>query len=115
MLSTHLLTVEKLRYVDHAHPPVPREEHLCSFCLSSIETPEHALLECRASPAVLNLRSTFLEKLLRAVPTLRQKMEDLDSTSFLKAVIYQRSTIVLVAKFVHDILEVFYYAPIHRP
>jgi hypothetical protein len=41
-------------------------------------------------------------------------MEDLDSTSFLKAVIYQRSTIVLVAKFVHDILEVFYYAPIHR-
>jgi hypothetical protein len=32
----------------------------------------------------------------------------------LKAIIYERSTIVLVAKYVHDILEVFYATPVYR-
>ncbi|KAJ6474721.1 hypothetical protein DFH09DRAFT_844830, partial [Mycena vulgaris] len=60
MLSTHLLAVEKLRHVDHAHPPVPREAQLCRFCLNIVETPEHAQLECSASPAVVNMRNIFL-------------------------------------------------------
>ncbi|KAJ6595049.1 hypothetical protein DFH09DRAFT_1412906 [Mycena vulgaris] len=35
--------------------------------------------------------------------------------AILKAMIYQRSTIVLVAKYVHDVLEVLYSMPIYRP
>jgi hypothetical protein len=31
-----------------------------------------------------------------------------------KAVIYERATIVLVAKYVHDVLEVFYASSVHR-
>jgi hypothetical protein len=115
MLSTHLLAIEKLRHFDHAHGPVPREARLCRFCVNTVETPEQALLECNASPAVLDLRSTFMEKLLQTAPTLQQKMVELNSTSFLKAIIYQCSAIVLVAKFVHDILEVFYSVPVYGP
>lgn len=38
----------------------------------------------------------------------------LSSTEFLKAIIYPRSTIPLVAKFAFDVLEVFYAEPLFR-
>ncbi|KAJ7731440.1 hypothetical protein DFH07DRAFT_755656, partial [Mycena maculata] len=60
--STHLLALERLWYVDHDHPPVPRQERICRFCKTEVESPEHAMLECQASPEVLNLRVKFLEK-----------------------------------------------------
>jgi hypothetical protein len=41
-------------------------------------------------------------------------MAELTTIEFLKAIIYERSTIVLVAKFAHEILEVFYATPIYR-
>jgi hypothetical protein len=56
---------------------------------------------------VLNLRSVFLENLFRAVPKLQNKMAELTRTEFLKAMIYERSAIVLVAKFVHEVLEFY--------
>jgi hypothetical protein len=115
MLSTHLLALERLRYVDHAHQPVPRHERFCRFCTTEVESPEHALLECRASTVVLSLREAFLIKLFRAVPKLQDKMAQLTSVEFLKAVIYQRSTIVLVGKFVHEVLQEFYTVPMRRP
>ncbi|KAJ7488464.1 hypothetical protein B0H11DRAFT_1688689, partial [Mycena galericulata] len=115
MLSTHLLALERLRYVDHEHQSVPRDEHLCRFCLSAVESPEHALVECQASPAVLDMRNIFLGKLFRAVPKMQIKLAELSSVEFLKAMIYERSTIVLVAKFVHDVLEEFYAVPVYRP
>jgi hypothetical protein len=100
MLSTHLLALERLRYVDHAQQPVPRHERFCRFCTTEVESPEHALLECQSSPAVLNLRAVFLEKLFRTVPKLQTRMAQLTSVEFLKAIIYERSTIVLVGKYV---------------
>ncbi|KAJ7761224.1 hypothetical protein DFH07DRAFT_694742, partial [Mycena maculata] len=60
MLSTHLLALERLRYVDHAHPPVPRQERVCRFCKTEVESPEHAMFECQASPEALNLLVKFL-------------------------------------------------------
>ncbi|KAJ7454636.1 hypothetical protein B0H11DRAFT_1654427, partial [Mycena galericulata] len=115
MLSTHLLALERLRYVDHEHQSVPRDERLCRLCLGAVESPEHALVECKASPAVLNLRNIFLGKLFRAVPKMQTKLAELSSVEFLKAMIYERSTIVLVGKFVHEVLEEFYAAPLYRP
>ena len=35
-------------------------------------------------------------------------MVELSNTEFLKAIIYPRSTIALVAKYVFDVLELFY-------
>jgi hypothetical protein len=114
MLSTHSLALEKLRHVDHALPRVPRNERFCRFCTTAVESPEHALLECQASPAVVNLREIFLDKLFRTVPRLQLKMAELTSVEFLKAVIHERSTIVLVAKFVYEVLEEFYAVPVFR-
>ncbi|KAJ7748180.1 hypothetical protein DFH07DRAFT_747414, partial [Mycena maculata] len=115
MLSTHLLALERLLYVDHAHPSVPRQERVCRFCKTEVESPEHAMLECQASPEVLNLCVEFLENLFRAVPKLQDKMAQLTTIEFLKAIIYERSTIVLVAKYVHEVLQEFYSIPLHRP
>jgi hypothetical protein len=106
MLLTHQLALEKLRYTDHELQPVPRHERLCRFCIAKVGSPEHALLECQASPEVLNLRNVFLGKFLRAVPRMESKFVELGSIELLKALIYERSTITLVGKFVHDVLEV---------
>ncbi|KAJ7023506.1 hypothetical protein C8F04DRAFT_887537, partial [Mycena alexandri] len=103
----HRLALEVLRYVDHAHQPVPRAERLCSFCKTEVESPEHALIACESSA----LRATFLAKLFADLPDLRIQMAVLSNTEFLKTIIYPRSTIPLVAKFAFDVLEVFYEVP----
>ncbi|KAJ6552713.1 P-loop containing nucleoside triphosphate hydrolase protein [Mycena sp. CBHHK59/15] len=58
-----------------------------------------ALLECQASPwpAVLNLRTVLLE-----------------NVEFLKAIIHEHATIVLVGKYAHDVLQDFYAFPLRR-
>jgi hypothetical protein len=71
MVSTHLPALERLRYIDHAQQPVPRHERFRRFCTTEVESPEHALLECQSSPAILNLRAVLLEKLSPTVPELQ--------------------------------------------
>ncbi|KAJ6456723.1 hypothetical protein C8R45DRAFT_943537 [Mycena sanguinolenta] len=73
------------------------------------------LLITRFWNALLQLRRSFLEKLLNTAPDLRQHMLEQNSLKFLKAMIYQRNTIILVAKFAYDVLELFYSVPIYRP
>ena len=114
MLSTHQLAVEVLRYTDHAHQPVPRSERLCRLCRKEVETPEHALITCESSDKLVELRETFLAKLLTEVPSLRGRMAELSNTEFLKAIIHPRSTIALVAKFAYEVLELFYETPVLR-
>jgi hypothetical protein len=114
LLSTHLLAVEVLRYVDHAYQPVPRSERLCRFCKIQVETPEHALITCESSGTLIELRGIFLGKLFTDLPNLRHRMAELSETEFLKAIIYPRSTIALVAKYAFDVLEVFYAAAVYR-
>jgi hypothetical protein len=41
------------------------------------------------------------------------EMVELDSIEFLKAMIYERSTIVLVAKYAHEVLREFYSVPVY--
>ncbi|KAK7049159.1 hypothetical protein R3P38DRAFT_2505262, partial [Favolaschia claudopus] len=115
LLSTHRLAVEILRYVDHAHQPVPRSERLCRFCKTEVETPEHALISCTSSDTLLQLRAIFLGKLFRDAPYLQNLMVQLSNTEFLKAVIFCRPTIGLVAKFAYDVLELFDSVPVLRP
>jgi hypothetical protein len=73
-----------------------------------VESPEHALLECPANPEVLALHNVFFEKLLRTVQKLREEMLQPSSIELLKAIIYQSLAIVLLGKFVHNILQIFY-------
>jgi hypothetical protein len=79
-----------------------------------VESPEHALLECQTNPDVLKLRTVLLGKLLPAVPKMQKMMVELDSIALLKAMIYERSMIVLMGKFVHNVLKIFYTTPVYR-
>jgi hypothetical protein len=79
-----------------------------------VETPEHALITCKSSDALVELRAIFLGKLFTDPPELRSQMIRLSNIEFLKAIIYPRSTIALVAKFAFDVLEVFYAVPVFR-
>ena len=79
-----------------------------------VETPEHTLINCKSSDALIELRSTFLVKLFHDAPHLQNLMAELSDTEFLKAVIYSRLTIALMAKFAYDVLELFYAIPILR-
>ncbi|KAF5378897.1 hypothetical protein D9615_006858 [Tricholomella constricta] len=114
MLSTHMLAVEKLRWVEHGHPRVNREERLCRLCRASVETPEHALLDCTASPELLALRHNFLLQFLADIPHLQSAVEQMTSTDLLKRLIAQRPTISLVAKFAYQVLKLYYDIPIYR-
>jgi hypothetical protein len=71
--------------------------------------------KCQSSVAVLNLRTVFLEKPFCTVPKLQDKMVQLTSVEFLKAMIYERTTLVLVGKFVYEVLQEFYAVPLPRP
>jgi hypothetical protein len=42
-------------------------------------------------------------------------MAQLTSVEFLEAIIHERSTIVLVGKFVHEVLQEFYAVPLRGP
>ena len=114
VLSTHLLAVEILRYVDHAYQPVPRSDRLCRFCRSEVETPEHALISCESSDLVVGFRTVFLGKLFSDLLYLQQQTAELSNTEFLTAIIHPRSTIVLVATFAFDVLGIFYAVPVFR-
>ncbi|KAJ6501158.1 hypothetical protein C8R47DRAFT_970601, partial [Mycena vitilis] len=114
LLSTHLLAVEILRYVDHAYPAVPRSDRLCRFCRSEVETPEYALITCAASATVVTLRAKLLADLFIKLPELQTRMAELSDVDFLKAIVYPRSSIALVAKFMYEVLEVFYAVPVFR-
>ncbi|KAJ7044422.1 hypothetical protein C8F04DRAFT_942285, partial [Mycena alexandri] len=103
--SHHSLALEQLRYTDHAYQPVPTHERLCRFCIAAVESPEHALLECRANLQMADCRNVFLEKLLHAVQSMQNTHVELNSIRLLKAMIYERSIIVLLGNFVHHVLH----------
>lgn len=54
------------------------------------------------------MRTVFLGKLLVDAPAFRHLMVELDLVELFKAMVYERSTTALVAKFVHEVLQVFY-------
>lgn len=87
---------------------------VCRFGKIEVETPEHALLSCVASPEVASLRTIFLEKLFNTAPNLRRLLVEEDSIEFFKSMVYERSTIALVAKFAHEALQIFYAIPVFR-
>jgi hypothetical protein len=55
-----------------------------------------------------------LHKLFTDAPSLRRRIVELGLAEFFKSMIYEHSTIALVAKFAYDVLEVFYAKAVHR-
>jgi hypothetical protein len=81
------------------------------MCKKEVETPEHALISYDALDALNHLRSTFLTKLFSEVPFLPLRMAELTNMEFVKFMIYHRPTIALVAKYVYEVLGLFYALP----
>ncbi|KAJ7464880.1 hypothetical protein B0H11DRAFT_1733937, partial [Mycena galericulata] len=44
-----------LALLQYAHQPVSRSDRLCRFCRNKVETPEHTLITCQSSDAVVEL------------------------------------------------------------
>ena len=114
LLSIHQLAVEILRYVNYGHQQVPRENRLCRFCKTGIETPEHVMITCTLLNALVELHRTFLEQLFLKCPNLQRHLTEDSNTEFLKVIKNSRPSIALVAKFAHDILQLFYAIPVLR-
>ncbi|KAJ7894043.1 hypothetical protein B0H13DRAFT_1886099 [Mycena leptocephala] len=97
----------------------PKDKPLASqtpwFCKSEVETPQHVLLGYNTSPEVVCLRSTFLGSNLRnCTYPAPSHGSNLMLIEFFKSMVYEHSTIPLVAKFAHEVLEVFYANPVFR-
>ncbi|KAJ7100849.1 hypothetical protein B0H15DRAFT_770207, partial [Mycena belliarum] len=114
LLSTHQLAVEILRYANHDHPQVPREDRRCRFCKTEVETPEHAMITCTSLDALVELRHAFMGELFSKCPNLQHHLTEDSNTEFLKVLINSRPSIALVAKFSHDVLQLFYAVPVLR-
>jgi hypothetical protein len=84
------------------------------MCKEEVETPERALISCNALDALNQLRSAFLTKLFLDAPFLQLRMVELTNIEFVKAMIYHRPTITLVAKYVYEVLQLFYALPVFR-
>ncbi|KAJ6598776.1 hypothetical protein B0H10DRAFT_1825847 [Mycena sp. CBHHK59/15] len=66
----------------------PRENRLCRLCKREVETLEHALLTCRSSAALVELRPIFLEQLFMKCSNLQRHLVQESNTEFLKTMIY---------------------------
>jgi ribonuclease HI len=113
LLSDHCLALEQLRRSQG--PYIPREHRLCRFCTNAIESPEHALLECTASSDLVLLRNMFVERIRVEMPVFSSPHVSLTSLECLKALVANRPTIALLAKYTHDALLIFDACPIYNP
>ncbi|KAJ6603153.1 hypothetical protein B0H10DRAFT_1957894 [Mycena sp. CBHHK59/15] len=97
LLSGHALASERMTWGECYRPePVPEQWRLCRFCKVAVEDPVHALL-------------AFFEQLFNVLPDLKGKYTD--PGLFFRDLISRRKTIVLLAKFTYDVLEIFYSTP----
>ena len=116
LLSHHHLAIEEMRRTRHGIPRPPREDRLCRFCEVDIETPEHAFLRCVADPEIVALRTSSLSEILNTSPELRTLYTSgISDVDFLKRMIYQRSTINMVAMYFAKVLKVFYATQMYSP
>jgi hypothetical protein len=113
LLSDHGLAVEQLRRIHGPH--VPREQRLCRFCLNAVESPEHALLECTASHELVRLRNAFVQRMQVEMPVFLSGFAPQGALLCLKALIANRTTIALLAKYTHDVLQIFDAHAIYNP
>jgi hypothetical protein len=70
LLSTHPLALECLRWMEHRRPWIQQQWRLCHLCKSSVESPEHALLECASSEELTSLCKKFMDRMHTEIPYL---------------------------------------------
>jgi hypothetical protein len=79
-----------------------------------VETPEHILLLCGASPALVNLRREFQATLQREGLFFPVFTPD-NALPSLKNLVYNRASVTILAKFVYNSLAIVEQTPLYRP
>ncbi|KZV74322.1 hypothetical protein PENSPDRAFT_682111 [Peniophora sp. CONT] len=86
---------------------VPRELRVCRFCAVAIESPEHALLICAASEALLAARNNFLVQIAHIWPTFEPPMDDDDALAALRGLQGNTAVLGVLGAFTHKVFLIF--------
>lgn len=113
LLSDHKLSEERGRWAGRHRAPISPLLRLCRLCRDSIESPEHALLECDALGYLVYTRSVFLAKVYNDTPELASYRGT--STVLLQKLLARRQITNLLAKHAFDTSAVFESFDILRP
>ena len=112
MFSSHDLAIERLRWRERYRDPVPREWRLCRFCRASVEDEVHALLECCHAPRLLELREEMRREVAAVLPGFYWHP---DLRIQLLRLLHDKRLPVPIAKFIFNVLSVFYSEPMYVP
>ncbi|KAF8158387.1 hypothetical protein B0H34DRAFT_656575 [Crassisporium funariophilum] len=109
VLSSHALAMERMRWKErHRTDAIPQEWRLCRFCKVYQEDVIHALLVC-AHEAVTQIRGEFLNEIYIHIPEMRTKHSD--PGEMFRDMLSIRSITAQLAKYVYEVLEIFYAEP----
>jgi hypothetical protein len=112
LLSDHGLALEQMR---QGYVYIPCDQRLCRLCENFIESPEHALLECRASSQLITLCEVFTQEICQQMPVFLSPQRPHSTLESLKLIIANRATISLVARYTYDVLQLFDSFPMYSP
>jgi hypothetical protein len=104
LLSDHGLALEQMQ---RGYVYIPFDQRLCRLCENCIESPEHALLECRALSQLIRLREVFTQEICQQMPVFLSPQRPHSTLESLKLIIANRATISLVARYTYDVLQLY--------
>jgi hypothetical protein len=104
-----------MRYKSRYHRvDIPREQRLCRFGCHQVENVEHAMLHCAAKPELEERRRQFVDKVITKEPRLHAITPG-NATAVLRALIFRRDTVCQIAKFAHQVFQLFDKTPMVWP
>jgi hypothetical protein len=115
LLSQYPLAVEHMHYKSRYHRvDIPREQRLCRFGCHQVENVEHAMFHCTAKPELEERRHQFVMKVVAKEPRLHAITPG-NATAVLRALIFRHDTVCQVAKFAHQVFQLFDNTPMVWP
>ncbi|EJD43853.1 hypothetical protein AURDEDRAFT_65998 [Auricularia subglabra TFB-10046 SS5] len=117
LLSNHGLAVEQLRYGTRTRESVDRDDRLCRFCRTTVESELHALFECTACPNIDTPRLQLADEIRRLgieeeCCTVMRKDGFMGLIQYL---IIDTDRASVLAAFVYSVLALFDATPLLRP
>ncbi|KAJ3872264.1 hypothetical protein F5051DRAFT_382491 [Lentinula edodes] len=109
--SNHKLAVERLRWAERNKPMVQHDKRLCRMCREKVEDGAHVLFECSNSCKVIQLRKAFMQRVMQEIPHFARHYGD--GWELFGELLADKRVVGLLAKYVHEVLEVFYAVEIY--
>ncbi|EMD36361.1 hypothetical protein CERSUDRAFT_95679 [Gelatoporia subvermispora B] len=113
VLSDHALAVERLRWNERYRPKVPRAQRICRLCVRAVEDETHALFECEGDAELTRMRSELWAAVDKEQPQIRRRLRVAEDA--LPAILQEQSLHGLLAKFTHQVLQLYEAVPMRVP